>query len=61
MKRINHKFNVFDECIICNVIRDKKPYVGDGYNPNLNKRFEVFYSADYGKTWQKEYINCKKK
>lgn len=59
-KRINHKFNVFDECVVCNVIRETRHFVGDGFNPIITNRFETFYSSDFGKNWQKEYINCKK-
>lgn len=61
MKRINHKFNIFDECEICGVIKEKRPYIGSGYNFKFINKFDTYYSSDNGNTWSKEFINCKSK
>lgn len=60
MSKIYHKFNVFDECEKCGVIREKRPYIGSGFNIKFQNKFDTFYSNDNGKTWIKEFINCKK-
>lgn len=61
MSKIYHKFDpILDKCTICGVLKKKEPYVGSGYNAMLKNKFTIFYSVDDGKTWSKEFINCKK-
>ena len=56
--RKNHKFDLFDKCTKCGVIKKKIPFTGDGYNIKFKNKFTTLYSKDNGVTFQKEFINC---
>lgn len=61
IKRINHKFNLFDDtCINCGVKKRKTPYTGDGFNSNFTNHFITEYSTN-GLNFSSEFINCKTK
>jgi hypothetical protein len=59
MPKKYHKFDVFDKCEVCGVLRKKENIVGCGFNAKLTNMGRYLYSNDNGESYQKEFINCK--
>lgn len=57
-----HRYDIFTEtCKRCGIMSRKVPYILDKYHLIGGVKFNREFSIDNGKTWTKEWIDCKPK